>query len=98
MPQPPEEKQLRDFLSTLPEETVYQLLLIMYLGRGDIGVANLGESEETLKQMFPKPEGAISQMMGKAALADYLEDGLEMLRRAGIKPNTMFAKAKRQRG
>ena len=34
-PPPPEETELRDFLASLPDETIYQLTLLMYLGRED---------------------------------------------------------------
>ena len=35
-PPPPEQKKLERLLARLPEEVVYQLVLIMYIGRGDI--------------------------------------------------------------
>jgi hypothetical protein len=79
-PPPPEEKELRDFLSTLSEDVIYQLLLIMYLGRGDFSVADLGEYYNDLNGTFGDAEHAAAQMMNKASLADLLMDGLEELR------------------
>lgn len=83
-PPPPEEKKLRDFLASLPEEAIYQLALIMHLGRGDFGTDNLARHYEALKRTFGKSERAASQMMEKAPLAGYLADGLAELKKSGI--------------
>jgi hypothetical protein len=80
-PPPLQEKDLRDFLSTLSDEMIYQLILIMYLGRGDFGPDDLAGYYQALKGAFGGREYAISQMMDKAPLADYLLDGLEELRK-----------------
>lgn len=89
VPPPPEEKELRDFLSTLSEDMIYQLLLIMYLGREDFGPENLGVYYEDLKGSFGDAEHAALQMMDKAPLADYLLDGLEKLRQHKINVDKM---------
>ena len=81
VPPPPEEKELRDYLKTLSVDTIYQLVLIMYLGRGDFGADELTAYFKELKDTFGNPDYAASQMMGKAPLAEYLADGLEELRR-----------------
>ncbi len=83
-PPPPEETELRQFLAGLLDETVYQLALIMYLGRGDFTVDELAACYDDLKRTFVHPEHAASQMIDKAPLADYLVDGLEELRKHGI--------------
>jgi hypothetical protein len=80
-PPPPEEMELRDFLRGLPVETIYQLVLVMYLGRGDFGTDQLAAYFKDLKDTFDNPDYAASQMMGKAPLAEYLADGLEELRK-----------------
>jgi hypothetical protein len=95
VPPPREESALRDFLSRLPGEMVYQLLLVMYLGRGDVGVGDLAEFYETLKGTFTRAQDAVSQMMDKAPLADYLTDGLEELRKHNVSlDNLPLKKAK----
>ncbi len=81
---PPQEKELRDFLSSLSEESVYQLMLVMYLGRGDFGTDDLAGCYHALKGTFGDQKHAASQMMDKAPLADYLSDGLEELRKHHI--------------
>jgi hypothetical protein len=83
-PPPKEERELSNFLRSLPSETIYRLSLVMYLGRGDFGVDDLPGSYEALKQTFGQPERAASQMMEKAPLADYLSDGLSELKRHRI--------------
>jgi hypothetical protein len=89
VPPPPEEKELKDFLSTLSDEMIYQLILIMYLGRGDFGTDDLAGYYETLTHTFSDSEHAASQMMDKAPLADYLLDGLEELRKHKINVDKM---------
>jgi hypothetical protein len=86
---PPEEKELRDFLSTLPADLLYQLMLIMYLGRGDLGAEDLAAYYEALKGTFGEPQQATAQLMDKAPLADYLLDGLEELRKHRINVDRM---------
>jgi Protein of unknown function (DUF3775) len=90
-PPPPEETELREFLTRLPEDMVSQLLLIMYLGRGDFGTDHLNEYYETLQHWKngSRPADAVSQFMDKAPLADYLSDGLDELRKHRISPDRL---------
>ncbi len=83
-PPPPEEQKLKDLLASLPEDAIYKLALIMYLGRGDFGTDDLAGRYQALRETFGNPRWAASQMMGKTPLADYLTDGLAELRKAGI--------------
>jgi hypothetical protein len=83
-PPPPEEKALTQFLSELPPELLYQLLLVMYVGRGDFDVGDLAGAYAALKQSFGEPKWAASQMLEKAPLAAYLSDGLAQLQEHGI--------------
>ncbi len=78
-PPPPEEKELRDFLASLPEDLVYQLVVLMDLGRAHIGTDDLASYYAEVKD---SPGGAaywISQLMYQAPLADYLQYSLEEL-------------------
>jgi hypothetical protein len=83
-PSPPEEANLRSFLEKLTDDEIYKLILLMYLGRGDFGTENLAMRYRTLKDRFRKRELAISQMEGKAPLADYLTDGMAELQKNNI--------------
>ena len=88
-PAPPEEEELTAFLGSLSEEMVYQLILIMYLGRGDFGIDELAGYYQALKGTFGDPQHAASQLTDKAPLADYLVDGLEELRKHKIDVDKM---------
>lgn len=89
-PSPPETAQLRELLSRLPTDDVYKLLLMMYLGSGDLNVNNLEFHYQDLRRKFKQPEWAISQMVGKTRLADYLLDGLVLLKKTkGITPDDL---------
>lgn len=79
-PPPPEEKELRQFLKRLAPDTVYKLALIMYLGRGDFDTSDLPAEYQTIKENFDSPAALIAQMMEKAPLADYLEEGMAILK------------------
>jgi hypothetical protein len=83
-PPPPEEKILTEFLSEISPELLDQLILVMYLGRGDFDVKDLAGAYAALKQTVGEPKWVASQMMDKAALADYLSDGLVRLQEHGI--------------
>src|SRR5208283_1381136 len=71
-PPPPEQQTLRNLLASLPEDDIYKLALLMYLGRGDFGAEDLAGHYETLKKRFATPDWAVAQLLGKAPLADYL--------------------------
>lgn len=88
-PPPPEEEKLRAFLATLSDEMIYQLILIMFLGREDFGADDLASSYDGLKEMFSDREDAVSQMLDQASLADQLFDGLEELRKHNINTNRL---------
>jgi hypothetical protein len=83
-PPPPEETALTQFLSELPPELLYQLILVMYIGRGDFEVEDLPGAYAALKQTSGEPKWAASQMLEKAPLADYVSDGLVQLQEHGI--------------
>lgn len=89
-PPPPEEKELRDFLATLSDDMMYQLMLLIYLGRGDFGTDDLAGYYQALKGTFGDREQTASQMMiYKATLADELLDGLEELHKHKINVDKM---------
>jgi hypothetical protein len=87
-PSPPAERELRAFLASLSNEMVYQLLLVMYLGRADFGTDDLAGYYEEL-QAYGDPGYAVSEMMDQASLADDLSDGLEELGKHRIDVNKM---------
>ena len=84
LPPPPEEKKLAKLFAGLPEDMVYQIGLLMYLGRGDFDVHELADYYKTLKENFDSAAALASQLTGKATLADYLQDGLAELEKHNI--------------
>jgi hypothetical protein len=83
-PPPPEDGQLEALLRSLPEEQIYALILLMYIGRGDFGTNHLMEDYRAMKETFEKPAMAIAQMTGKGTLAEYLTDGLAEIKKHHI--------------
>lgn len=82
-PSPPSEVELQAFFESLPEDMLYQVLLIMHLGREDFGVDDLAEQFQEWKSSGTR-EYAMPQLMGYAPLADELEDGLGVLGKHNI--------------
>jgi hypothetical protein len=83
-PPPPEKQRLRELLLNLPPDAIYQLALIMYLGRGDFDATDLAQEYDNVRSTFAKPSWAATQMLEKAPLADYLSDGLTKLHDKGF--------------
>ena len=83
-PPPPEEKELKHFLSTLPADMVYRLALIMYLGRGDFRTDDLAGKYQNAKDTFGDSEYLISEMVANSPLVSCLSDGLEELLEHGL--------------
>jgi Protein of unknown function (DUF3775) len=83
VPPPPEEKELEKLFASLPADMVYQIGLIMNLGRGDFDVREVPEYYRALKENFD-PRELASEMTYKAPLADYLRDGLAELKKSKI--------------
>jgi Protein of unknown function (DUF3775) len=88
-PAPPEEGQLEVLLRSLPEEQIYALILLMYIGRGDFGTNHLAENYKAMKETFETPAMAIAQMKGTGTLAEYLSDGLAELKKHNIDPDAL---------
>ncbi|HVS40556.1 MAG TPA: DUF3775 domain-containing protein, partial [Gemmataceae bacterium] len=70
-PPPPEDAQIQALLESLPEDQLYALLLLMYVGRGDFSADHLLPAYQTMKETFPNNDLAIAQMTGHRALAEY---------------------------
>jgi hypothetical protein len=98
VPPPPEQRQLADLFASLPPEMIFQIALLMYLGRGDFDASELAPHYEALKKNFDSAAALASQLADKAPLADYLQDGLAELKKRKIdvdKLPTTRAKARK---
>ena len=89
-PSPPEAGQLNAYLKSLDSEDIYKIIMIMYLGREDFevdqvrDVRDLDPYVDDMKETFDTPSDAISQMISKSPLGEYLADGLAELEKRGI--------------
>ncbi len=83
-PPPPETKKLKRLLARLPEEVVYQLVLIMYIGRGTFRTDNLVRDYAETKERWETVQLAVGLLIDQFILADYLTEGLDKLKKSGI--------------
>jgi len=92
-PPPPEDAQIQSLLKSLPEDQVYALILLTYVGRGDFSADDLLPAYQTMKETFPSKDLAIAQMSGKNTLAEYLTDAMEEIQKRHIDlDNLKFAR------
>ena len=52
-PPPPEDAQIQALLKSLPEDQLYALILLTYVGRGDFSADDLLPAYQTMKEIFP---------------------------------------------
>ena len=83
-PPPPEDAQIQALLKSLPEDQLYALILLTYVGRGDFSADDLRPAYQTMKETFPSKDLAIAQMTGKMTLAEYLTDAMEAIQKRHI--------------
>ena len=93
-PPPPEEKKLRKYLESLPEDVVYKLLLLMYLGQGIVHTDRLADHYQALRDEIGTPGEAVA-LVEKGAVTEAISRGLEELKRNNIDPDALtFASAR----
>ncbi len=83
VPPPPQMKKLRELLSSLPEETLYKLALIRYVGEGRFDTSELQQGYQYARDYWEKP-AQLLEMLVEAPLEDSLPEGMESLKKAGI--------------
>jgi hypothetical protein len=84
VPPPPEDAQIEALLGTLPEEQLYALALLTYVGRGDYTGDDLTAAYQTAREILPRRELAIAQIIEQKTLADYLADVMEELQKRHV--------------
>lgn len=92
---PPQEKELQTLLTKLPANTIYELGLLMSLGKGEIETTELGDYLQTIKRHFEKPRLLAMYLAENVSLGTYLSDGLTALKRNRIDLAKLFAKGKK---
>src|SRR6516162_4031575 len=83
-PPPPEDAQIEALLKSLPEDQLYALLLITYVGRGKFSADHLPPAYQSMKEEFPTRDLAIAQLSGEQTLAEYLTDAMEEIQKPHI--------------
>lgn len=73
---PPMDDEIESILSKLPEDQLYAVASLMYLGRGDFGSDRFSETCHEVRGKFPSTSVAIRHIMAKP-LAEYLADAME---------------------
>jgi hypothetical protein len=88
LPPPPpcaEREELRRLLQQQPVAVLYLLLVLMYLGRGDLDDdRSILDYYVQMSNTFARPHAAVSQLMGKVPLPRYLINGLARVAERGI--------------
>jgi hypothetical protein len=70
----PTEAELRELIDDLNDEEVIDLIALVWIGRGDFGVEEIGEARELARE---RHQGSSSRyLMGIPTLAEYLGEGL----------------------
>jgi hypothetical protein len=89
-PPPPEEQELSDFLNSLPDEMLYQLMVLMAVARYEIGMDGLAGYYEEWENQVGGRERALTLLMHyKASLDDGLSLALEELQNHQIDVNQL---------
>jgi hypothetical protein len=83
-PPPPEDAQIQALLTSLPEDQLYAIVLLTYIGRGDFSADRLLPEYQTVKEVFPSRDMAIAQLTGSKTLAEYLTDAMEQVQQRHI--------------
>lgn len=89
-PPPPEAAELRDFLSRLEQEQLYQLGLVMCAGQRRSATGGLAREYEAVKDRLGGREEAVDTISANTLLAEDLADGLAELSRRGVGVDSLF--------
>lgn len=95
-PPPPEEVELRRIIQQLPEEQVYELILLERMGQGFHDMSDMPRQFAQAKQDFSK-KTAVAVLQGNHLLGEYLSESLAELARKGIDVDDLPLTLARQR-
>ena len=78
----------------MPEDQLYAVTLLTYVGRGDFSADRLIPAYQTIKEILPSKELAIAQITGQKTLGEYLTDAMEEIQKRHIDLDSLkFASA-----
>jgi hypothetical protein len=83
-PPPPEEKKLKQLLVRLPEDDIYKIALLAYIGQRGWGTDDLPGHFQRLKERFEDRDWAATRMSTDTSLALDLLEGLDLLKKKGL--------------
>ena len=86
-----EERRLREFLEKQSPSTIYLLMAITYLGRGDFEAKELPDQYRDMGDAFVNAQLAARQMFEMWPLPEFLENGMTTLTRAGVDVDKLIA-------
>lgn len=90
VPPPPKEQELRDFLASLSDDLIYQLILIVHFWRGYFRLDDMAGYYAGMKDAVGDRTQALSELMFDATtLASELSGGLEELDKYKINPDKL---------
>jgi hypothetical protein len=70
----PTEAELKELIDDLNDDEVVDLIALVWIGRGDFGIEDLGEARELARE---RHQGSSSRyLMGIPTLAEYLVEGV----------------------
>jgi Protein of unknown function (DUF3775) len=70
----PTEAELRELIDDLNDDEVVDLISLVWIGRGDFGIEDIGEARELARE---RHQGSSSRyLMGIPTLAEYLAEGV----------------------
>jgi len=83
----PAEAELRELIDDLNDDEVVDLIVLVWIGRGDFGIEELGEARELARE---RHQGSSARyLMGIPTLAEYLAEGVAVAGYdlEGLEPN-----------
>ena len=84
VPTPSTCRWLRESLEGLPPDVICGLITTAYIGRGELRGWDFDQRKRAIPRMFPEPDLAVRQMVGKTPLARYLREGLSKVAHADV--------------
>ena len=70
----PTEAELRELIDDLNDDEIVDLIVLVWIGRGDFGIEEIGEARELARE---RHQGSSSRyLMGIPTLAEYLAEGV----------------------
>lgn len=77
VPPSPEDDQILALLTSLPDDQLYAVALLTYVGRGDFTADNLPRANRSVKERLPDKDVVLVHLTASKTLGEYLTDAME---------------------